>query len=65
MSAIKKKSSIPLITKMADAKNTLTGQDLDFFNRELFCASLYEAACRAKNKETALNELKQSPVIVG
>ena len=65
LSAIKKKSSIPLITKMADAKNTLTGQDLDLFNMELFCASLYEAACRAKNKETALNELKQSPVIVG
>lgn len=64
LSAIKKKSFVPLITKMADAKNTFKGNSLAFLNGELFCASLYEAACRAKNKETTLNELKQSPVIL-
>ena len=64
LSVIKKNSSIPLITKMSDAKKSLTGDALEFLNQELFCASLYEAVLRSKNKGIALNELRQSPVII-
>lgn len=64
LSAIKKKGSIPLITKMADAKNILPDQAYDFLNQEVFASSIYEAVLLSKNKETALNELRQSPIII-
>lgn len=64
LSAIKKNSSIPLIAKMADAKNILKDGELEFLNQELLCTSIYEAVLRSKKKETALNELRQSPIII-
>lgn len=64
LSAIKKNSRVPLVTKITDARNTFVGDELDFLEWELFCASLFEAVLRSKNKETDLNELRQSPVIV-
>lgn len=76
LSSLKKNSLIPLVTKLADAKNSFTGDALDFFIKELFYASLFEAvsASKANNKmlhessqtqkKTALNEFRQSPVIV-
>ncbi len=76
LSSLKKNSLIPLVTKLADAKNSFTGDALDFLKKELFYASIYEAvsASKANNKmlhessqtqkKTALNEFRQSPVIV-
>lgn len=75
LSALRKNSSIPLITKLADAKIGFTGSALDFFKKELLYASIYEAASASKqnrmhlhasstSKKTALNEFRQSPIIV-
>lgn len=77
LASLKKNSLIPLVTKLADAKKSFTGDALDFLKKELFYASLYEAVSAAKantkmlyessnqtQKKTALNEFRQSPVIV-
>ena len=75
LSSLKKNSRIPLITKLADAKKSFTGYALDFLKKELFCASIYETVSASKvnkmlhassqtQKKTALNEFRQSPVIV-
>lgn len=68
LSSIKKNSSLPLITKLSDARRAFAGEALDFFNKEILYASIYEAALESKknyhNKRTALNEFRQSPVIV-
>lgn len=77
LSALKKNSLIPLVTKLADAKSSFTGSALDFFNKELFYTSIYEAAFASRQnaafhhgspspsqKKTALNEFRQSPIIV-
>ncbi len=64
LSEIKRRSDIPLVTKFADARNTFTGAALSLLEQELFCSAIYEAAMRSKNKETALNELRQSPVMI-
>lgn len=67
LSSIKKNSALPLVTKLPDARKSLTGEALDFLDREIFYSSVYEAALQYKrryNKKTALNELRQSPVIV-
>lgn len=75
--ALKKNSLIPLITKLADAKNRFTGNALDFFKDEILYSSIYEAVSASKQntsclhsssspaqKKTALNEFRQPPVIV-
>lgn len=68
LSSIKKNSSIPLITKLPDAQKTLTGDALAFLNKEIYFTSIYEAVLQNKNKyqnnKTALDELRQSPVII-
>jgi len=64
LSAIKQHSGIPLVTKLADAQKTFTGEGLSFLKKELFYATVYEAGLKNKNQETSLNELKQSPVII-
>jgi len=64
LSAIKKHSDIPLVTKLADAKNTFTDDALSFLDKELLYSAIYEAAMKSKNKKTTLNELRQSPVII-
>lgn len=68
LSSIKKNSDLPLITKLPDAKRNFTGESLDFLNKEIFYASIYDAVVQSKNKsykkKTALNELRQSPVII-
>lgn len=77
LSSLKKNSLIPLVTKLADAKTNFTGSALDFFKKELLYTSIYEAASTSKQntallhgspspsqKKTALNEFRQSPIIV-
>lgn len=74
LNAIKKNSSIPLLSKPADAESLLSKDGYDFFKQDVFCSSVYEtAACQKQmpplsagrlmgKKGTALNELKQSPI---
>lgn len=64
--SLKRKSGIPLITKLADASKNLSSHARLFLKKEIFAASLYEAVSASKSggKKTALNEFRQSPIII-
>lgn len=64
LSAIKKHSSIPLITKLADARKALSPDALKLLQQDIFCSDVYEAAFSAKTKKAPLNEYRQSPIIL-
>lgn len=61
---LKQNSQIPLLTKLADAEALLSREGYAFFKQDLFCASVYEAAVCAKKRGAALNEFRQSPIII-
>lgn len=64
LSKIKKHSSIPLISKPASASSLLDGQALKMFEKDVYCASVYESVLLNKYELTPLNDWKQSPVIL-
>ncbi len=64
LSAIRKNSSIPLISKLADARFLLDEKAFDMLKQDIYCADVYEAA-RPKAPGAALhNEWKRSPVVI-
>lgn len=64
LTQIKKHSSIPLISKPANASNLLGKSALQMFHQDIYCASVYESVLLDKFKMTPVNEWKQSPVIL-
>ncbi|MGN0326636.1 MAG: nucleotidyltransferase family protein [Lachnospiraceae bacterium] len=64
MQEIKKKATKQIVTKLADAGNVLSEEQLYLFNKDLFASDLYEQLS-AKNKKTAKipGEYRQ-PVII-
>lgn len=76
LSAIKKNSSIPLISNVADAMTLLTEEGADMLLQDIYACDVYEAVfsqkatiafgngCINTHKRDPLNEYKQSPVIV-
>ncbi len=64
LSELKRHSSIPLISKPADAFSQLDERARELFLQDCRCASVYESVVLDKIKIPPLNELKQSPVIL-
>lgn len=76
LSVIKKNSSIPLISNVADAMTLLTEEGADMLLQDIYACDVYEAVYSQKVnsaygngnfnslKKEPLNEYKQSPVIV-
>lgn len=64
LSEIKKHSSIPLISKPANAFSLMDETAYDLFCQDIYCASVYESVLLNKYKITPLNEWKQSPIIL-
>lgn len=76
LSAIKKNSSIPLISNVADAMTLLTEDGFSMLSQDIYACDIYEAVYSQKVnsaygngnfnslKKEPLNEYKQSPVIV-
>lgn len=64
LSSIKKNSRIPLISKPADARRLLTDEAFDLFTQDILCASVYEAVTSRLRGMPAINEWKQSPIIL-
>ncbi len=76
LSAIKKNSSIPLISNVADATALLTEEGVAMLSQDIYACDVYEAVfsqkasitcengCVNAQKREPLNEYKQSPVIV-
>lgn len=62
LSAIKKSSSIPLLSKPADAGSLLSKEAFSMLQQDIFCASVYESAVFHQTGKLPLNELRQSPV---
>lgn len=60
---IKKRGSIPLITKTADAESILAGTALEMFKKDLFCSHLYQAVISGKYHTRLKNEFTHSVVI--
>lgn len=64
LSSIKKSSSIPLLSKLADAGSLLDERAFHLLQQDILCASVYEAASFYHTGKAPLNEMKQSPIIV-
>ena len=60
---IKKSSSIPLVTKLADAPQLLSPDAMDFLNRELQYGSIYESMAALKAGRRARDE-RQIPIVI-
>ena len=76
LSAIKKNSSIPLISNVADGASILSEEGFSMLSQDIYTCDIYEAVYSQKvnsaygngnfnsSKKEPLNEYKQSPVIV-
>jgi predicted nucleotidyltransferase len=65
LSSVKRNSSIPLISKLADASSLLDSQALSMLEQDIFTADIYESVFSHKyNKRPSVNEYRQSPVRV-
>ena len=59
LSEIGKKSTIPLISKLADAKEILTEKPLQHLEHDIFCSHVYESIVSAKTEITLRNEYQR------
>ena len=50
LSKMKKQSSVPIITKTADARNLLSKTSLRLFEKHLQASEVYRLICEAKNR---------------
>lgn len=64
LSAIKKNSSVPMISKLADASSLLTEKDYFLLQTDIRCAHIYEAARYHLTGASPVNEFRQSPIIL-
>lgn len=64
LKAIKENSSIPIISKLADAERILNASGNALLNQDIRCAHIYESVYAAKTGKTAHNEYRQSPIIL-
>lgn len=69
LSEIKRKSSVPMITKVADAKNILSQENIDsfawqMFEKDIFAADVYTSVLTDLSKKTMRNEYTHGVVIV-
>ncbi len=59
LSEIGKNTSIPLISKLADAGNSLSEQSIYYLEHDIFCSHVYESIIASKNGEPTRNEYQR------
>lgn len=64
LSAIKRETSLPLITKMADASSVLSDKSNALLARDIAAADLYRSIRAIRNGQTFRNEFTQPIVII-
>lgn len=64
LSSIKHNSSIPLISKLADAKNSLSDASYDMLKADIFASDIYRTVKTAKTGQNDPNEFKQSLILL-
>ena len=57
-------SRIPIVTKAADYRKQIPKDQWRGFEKDLFCADLYESVKAEKSQKTFVNDLQRSPVIL-
>ncbi len=62
LSEISKKTTIPLISKLADASKLLTDRELKYLEHDIFCSHVYESIVASK-RGTAINNEYQREII--
>ena len=63
LSEVKKNSSVPLLSKLADARFFLDDKALSLLTQDVYCADVYESAVTYATGRPAPNEWKTSPII--
>lgn len=64
LTAIKEHSSIPLVTKLADAEQPLTAEAYEMLKNDLLKNSIYESAVSLKSGQPMVNEYRTPLVII-
>lgn len=64
LSAIKKASGLPLVTKTADAENILDSKSFSWFEEDLMASHIYQSVLACKEKKPVKNEYTQPVIIV-
>jgi len=64
MKEIKNLGSIPLITKVADARQLLSGAEMELFEKDLFCSHLYQSVVQRKSGQRLKNEYTRGCVMI-
>lgn len=64
LSALKRQTQLPLITKLADAKQLLSDQAFSVLQQDVFCSSVYHSAVAQKCPGHFYNEYRQSPILL-
>lgn len=60
---IKRKSSLPLVTKLANAKQQLDAEQMSFLKKDIFASEIYQSIVTSRFGQGSYNEYRQ-PVIV-
>ena len=64
LSQIKKNSSIPLISKLADAKNILSPLALEMLDADIQSAHIYDTVVTEKYKQSNINEFQREIIVI-
>jgi predicted nucleotidyltransferase len=64
LNAIKEHSSIPLVTKLADAEHLLSGAAIDFLKKDIYVSNIYASVATANSKQPMKNEYTTPLVII-
>lgn len=64
LSAMKKNSAVPMISKLADAPSRLSEKDYLLLQTDIRCAHIYEAAKYHLTGLAPVNEFRQSPIVL-
>jgi len=64
MGEIKKRGSIPLITKTADARLILSGAAWSMLRQDFYCSHIYQTIVQDKYQRKMKNEFTHSVVIL-
>lgn len=64
LSAIRRESRIPIISKLADASFVLSAPAYAMLQQDLFASQLYEGIFSTKYAKKPVNEIRRSPIIL-
>ena len=64
LSAVRKSSALPLLTKLADAVRSLSGSALEMLEKDILAAEIYEGVLADRQRRAMRPEISRGPVII-